>query len=79
MILIPKGKPIKVQQNTQHNKEKPNYKSTAEKKYKNLRWNNRLEFAPQFCVANFLFAFFPPCITHRGVVLVYSGDNRRQE
>lgn len=37
MILIPKGKPIKVQQNTQHNKEKANYKSTAEKKYKNLR------------------------------------------
>lgn len=36
MILIPQGKPIKVQLNTQHNKGKPNYRSTDVKKYKNL-------------------------------------------
>lgn len=37
MILIPQGKPIKVQLNTQHNKGKPNYRSTDVKKYKNLQ------------------------------------------
>lgn len=35
MALIPKGKPIKVQINTQHNKEKTNYRNSAVKKYKN--------------------------------------------
>lgn len=37
MVLIPKGNLIKVQLNTQHNKGKPNYRSTAAKKYKNLQ------------------------------------------
>lgn len=37
MILIPKGKHIKVQLNTQHNKEKPNRRSAAVKKYKTLQ------------------------------------------
>lgn len=37
MILIPQGKPIKVQLNTQHNKGKPHYRSTDVKKYKNLQ------------------------------------------
>lgn len=79
MILIPKGKPIKVQLNTQHNKVKPNYRSTSVKKYKTSNEIISQNLHHRSAQSHFLFAFFPPCVTDHSVVLVYSVDNRRQE